>query len=496
MRSSYLKSSLLVALVVVASMSSSSARAVAVTGQGATLTSIGPLAFGPDGTLFAADNQAAAIYAFDLGAQAAAARRGEGARRPRSEARGPARHGGSRDLDYRSRRAPAHAERLRVGDARPGRGRGAGALPRRRRRQDRDGVARDGQVPEGGAARMRRSPMPRGRRNPRVGIRHRPRVRRRQGYGWRVSRTRSSRRSCAPCPIRSTRSTAARAWRSTTATTATLETRSPVYAFVPHTINGQAHLVAGYLCTPLVKFPIDSLKPGEKVRGIDGGRARRGEPAARHDPVQEGRQGLPADVQQQPRRDEDPGRPTSPRPRRSRRRWTHRRAACGYQTIASMQGIEQLDLLDAQSSIVIARANGALNLQVFRCRERSCGARRGAGEPARCRHGVRPSFHRRIRLEPVHPPGDARRRSRARRGDGARGGRTRSAPARRLHRGGMVRAPPGVGGRRCPGDSRCLRRCRRRACGSPPRFRSTLDGHTKFDSTRPGSRERRGPPRP
>jgi hypothetical protein len=30
-----------------------------------------------------------------------------------------------------------------------------------------------------------------------------------------------------------------------------------------------------------------------------------------------------------------------------------------------MQGIEQLDLLNAQSSIVIARANGALNLQVL-----------------------------------------------------------------------------------------------------------------------------------
>jgi hypothetical protein len=36
----------------------------------------------------------------------------------------------------------------------------------------------------------------------------------------------------------------------------------------------------------------------------------------------------------------------------------------GYETIAAMQGVEQLDLLDAQHSIVIARANGALNLQV------------------------------------------------------------------------------------------------------------------------------------
>ena len=32
-------------------------------------------------------------------------------------------------------------------------------------------------------------------------------------------------------------------------------------------MNNQPHLIAGYLCTPLVKFPIASLKPGDKVRG-------------------------------------------------------------------------------------------------------------------------------------------------------------------------------------------------------------------------------------
>ena len=46
-----------------------------------------------------------------------------------------------------------------------------------------------------------------------------------------------------------------------------LETRSPVYTFLPYTVNNQPHLIAGYLCTPLVKFPIASLKPGDKVRG-------------------------------------------------------------------------------------------------------------------------------------------------------------------------------------------------------------------------------------
>ena len=46
-----------------------------------------------------------------------------------------------------------------------------------------------------------------------------------------------------------------------------LETRSPIYAFVPYTIAGEPSLVASYLCTPLVTLPLSSLKPGAHVRG-------------------------------------------------------------------------------------------------------------------------------------------------------------------------------------------------------------------------------------
>src|SRR5687767_12301351 len=60
----------LLALVVIISWSPSSAQQASQTGQGPTMASIGPLSFGPDGTLFAADNQGAAIFALDLGAQA------------------------------------------------------------------------------------------------------------------------------------------------------------------------------------------------------------------------------------------------------------------------------------------------------------------------------------------------------------------------------------------------------------------------------------------
>lgn len=46
------------------------------------------------------------------------------------------------------------------------------------------------------------------------------------------------------------------------------ETRSPIYTFVPYEIDDEPHLIASYLCTPLVKFPVSSLKPGADVRGV------------------------------------------------------------------------------------------------------------------------------------------------------------------------------------------------------------------------------------
>jgi len=52
-----------------------------------------------------------------------------------------------------------------------------------------------------------------------------------------------------------------------TAHGAALETRSPVRTFVPFIVGGEPQLLAAYTCTPLVAFPVSSLKPGEKVRG-------------------------------------------------------------------------------------------------------------------------------------------------------------------------------------------------------------------------------------
>ena len=46
-----------------------------------------------------------------------------------------------------------------------------------------------------------------------------------------------------------------------------LETRSPVRTFTFYNIDDKPNLLAAYTCTPLVKIPVESLVPGEKVMG-------------------------------------------------------------------------------------------------------------------------------------------------------------------------------------------------------------------------------------
>jgi hypothetical protein len=46
-----------------------------------------------------------------------------------------------------------------------------------------------------------------------------------------------------------------------------LEDYAPIRVFVPFNINGEPHLLAGFTCTPLVKFPVEALRSDGKVRG-------------------------------------------------------------------------------------------------------------------------------------------------------------------------------------------------------------------------------------
>jgi hypothetical protein len=141
-----------------------------------------------------------------------------------------------------------------------------------------------------------------------------------------------------------------------------LETFSPVFTFVPYRINGEPSIIASYLCTPLVKFPVAALKPGSKVQGST--------------IAEFGNRNRPIDMIVYTKNGQDfilmsnnmrgvmkvPTSPfakapaiTSPIPDTG---------GVPFETIASMKGVQQLDLLDASRALLLVQgANGVLNLE-------------------------------------------------------------------------------------------------------------------------------------
>jgi hypothetical protein len=143
-----------------------------------------------------------------------------------------------------------------------------------------------------------------------------------------------------------------------------LETRSPIFSFVPYAVDGQPTLIAGYLCTPLVKIPLSGLNPGTKLVGTTIAElGNRNRPIDMMVYKKDGKEFLlmsntDRGVMKIPTATFGTEAPiTTPVPTGT--------AGVKYETVASMTGIEQMDLLDATRTIVIARgADGAKNLQI------------------------------------------------------------------------------------------------------------------------------------
>ncbi len=139
-----------------------------------------------------------------------------------------------------------------------------------------------------------------------------------------------------------------------------LETRSPVMTFVPYSVDNQAVIIAGYTCTPLVRFPISSLRQGEKLLGTT------------MMELGAGNQPIDMVVYQKEGRDyllmansrygvlKIPTSQFAGAPAITSRIGGTQGT---FEPVAAMPGVEQLDLLDAQRSIVLARASdGSRNL--------------------------------------------------------------------------------------------------------------------------------------
>jgi hypothetical protein len=140
------------------------------------------------------------------------------------------------------------------------------------------------------------------------------------------------------------------------------ETRSPVRTFVPYEVKNEAHLLAAYTCTPLVKFPIKDLKPGSKLVGTT--------------IAELGNRNRPLDMIVYKK---DGGEfllmsnssrgvmKMSTKGIEGYEAITERVAGTkglGYETLADWKGIEQLDKLDDANALVLTRSeSGALDIK-------------------------------------------------------------------------------------------------------------------------------------
>ena len=141
-----------------------------------------------------------------------------------------------------------------------------------------------------------------------------------------------------------------------------LETRAPVMAFVPFTIGSELNILAGYTCTPLVKIPVQALKAGTKVVGTTiaefgagnqpldllvyskGGKSFLLMSNSKHGVLKIGTDGFAS---------------ASP----ITARVASATAGVPFENITAMVNVEQMDLLDAGRTMVISRgAAGARNL--------------------------------------------------------------------------------------------------------------------------------------
>jgi len=330
----------------------------AVPDEGPALQSVGSLTFAPDGTLFAADTRGAVIYALDLGAQADGGKTGA-ADVPAIDQKIAALLGSDAasiavsDLAIHPKTRNAYIAVMR--------GTGADARPALLR-VDGDGRIEPIAVEKLKYTKVALSNAPadaEGRRNPRVdAVTDMAFVNGRLIVAGLSNEEFSSKLRSFAYPF-----TAADPGTSVEifhGNHGQLETRAPVYTFIPYTIDNQPYIIASYTCTPLVKFPVESLK-GSKVLGTT-----IAELGAGNRPLdmllykKDGREFLlmsnnSRGVMKIPTATFGTAAPITARV-------TSETSGIAYETIASMKGVEQMDLLDAQRSIVLARVNGALNL--------------------------------------------------------------------------------------------------------------------------------------
>jgi hypothetical protein len=143
------------------------------------------------------------------------------------------------------------------------------------------------------------------------------------------------------------------------------ETKSPVRTFVTYTIGSEPYLLASYTCTPLVKVPVSTLKAGAHVKGTT--IAELGNHNKPLDMIVYNKGGkdylLMANSARGVMKIPTEGADTAASISAPVGNGTK---GMGYETIAALKGVEQLDKLDATHAVILTKADGgALNLETI-----------------------------------------------------------------------------------------------------------------------------------
>jgi hypothetical protein len=142
------------------------------------------------------------------------------------------------------------------------------------------------------------------------------------------------------------------------------ETKSPIRTFVTYKIQNEPYMLAAYTCTPLVKVPVSELKSGAHIKGTT--IAELGNRNRPLDMIVYQKDGkdylLMANSSRGVMKIPTDGAGNAPG-------ITARvpdKQGLGYETIASLKGVEQIDQLDDHRAVVLIKdPSGSMNLQTI-----------------------------------------------------------------------------------------------------------------------------------
>jgi hypothetical protein len=141
------------------------------------------------------------------------------------------------------------------------------------------------------------------------------------------------------------------------------ETKSPIRTFVTYRIDSQPYMLAAYTCTPLVKVPVSELKTGAHVKGTT--------------IAELGNRNRPLDMIVYRKDGKDfilmannsrgvmkiPTEGAGSAPGITRR--VADKQGLGYETVAALKGVVQMDQLDDRHAVVLAQRNETIDLETI-----------------------------------------------------------------------------------------------------------------------------------